>query len=235
VMKADPSIRVDARAYKMSKARGNVVNPDDIIKEHGADSLRLYEMFMGPLEAVKPWDTRSVGGVSRFLSRVWRLIVDEGAEKPILNASVSLEPADKETLRMLHKTIKRVTDDTESLSFNTAIAAMMEFSNHLTKMERRPKEVLDPFVQLLAPYAPHTAEELWAVLGHPKTLTYEIEIPVSINGKLKTRLLVPAATDQAELERIALADSKVQEQIAGKTIKKVIVVPRKMVNIVIGS
>lgn len=249
VLKENPSIRVDARSFKMSKSRGNVINPDDVIEQYGADSLRLYEMFMGPLEAMKPWSMRSVEGVYRFLSRVWRIIVDEAAETPKLNASVQDVQPDAETLKLLHKTIKKVTEDTEALRFNTAIASMMEFSNHLTsKVEVRPKGVLEKFVLILAPYAPHIGEELWQVLGHNTSLTYEpwpaydpalvrddeIEIPVQINGKVKAKLLVPADADAATLEKIALADPKVQEQIAGKTVKKVIVKPGQMVSIVIG-
>jgi leucyl-tRNA synthetase len=248
VVKDHPTIRVDGRAYKMSKARGNVVNPDTVVDQYGADSLRLYEMFMGPLEAVKPWNMRSVEGVSRFLSRVWRLVVDEAAETPVRNASVQDVDADTETLKLLHKTIRKVTEDTDGLRFNTAIAAMMEFSNHLTsKVEVRPVKVLKPFVLLLAPYAPHIAEELWQVLGNTTTLAYEpwpkfdanlvrddeIEIPVQINGKVKAKLMVPADADAATLEKLAVADAKVQEQIAGRTVRKVIAKPRQMVSIVV--
>jgi leucyl-tRNA synthetase len=247
VLKSDPSIRIDARAHKMSKSRGNVVNPDDIIKEYGADSLRLYEMFMGPLEAVKPWSTRSVEGVYRFLSRVWRLVVDTDAEALKLSPAVKDVAPDRETLRLLHRTIQKVTEDTEGMRFNTAISAMMEFSNHVTKLEVRPGSVLEPFVLLLAPYAPHAAEELWRALGHTTTLAYEpwpkydpgltkadeIEVPVQVNGKLKARLRVPADIDDKALEAAALADEVVKNQIAGKAIKKVIVVPKKLVNVVV--
>lgn len=233
---------------KMSKSRGNIINPDDVTDQYGADSLRLYEMFMGPLEAIKPWSMRSVEGVYRFLSRVWRVIVDENAENPKLHPNVKDVDADAETLKLLHKTIKKVTEDTEGLRFNTAIAAMMEFNNHLTGLgEVRPKKVLERFVLLLAPYAPHAAEELWQVLGHSSTLAYEpwpaydpalvrddeIEIPVQINGKVKAKLIIPADADAAALERIALADPKIQELIAGKTVKKVIVKPKQMVSIVV--
>jgi leucyl-tRNA synthetase len=248
VLKADPGIRIDARAHKMSKSRGNVVNPDDIIKEYGADSLRLYEMFMGPLEAVKPWSTRSVEGVYRFLSRVWRLVVDNDAETLKLSPAVKDVEPDRETLRLLHRTIRKVTEDTEGMRFNTAISAMMEFSNHVTKLEVRPRRVLEPFVLLLAPYAPHAAEELWRALGHATTLAYEpwppydpaltkadeIEVPVQVNGKLKARLRVPADIDDKALEAAALADEAVKGQIAGRAVKKVIVVPKKLVNVVVG-
>ncbi len=243
-----PKIELAAKAEKMSKARGNVINPDDVVNVHGADSLRLYEMFMGPLEAVKPWSTKSVEGVYRFLSRVWRQIVDEAAETPVLNSSINDVEPDREILRLLHRAIQKVTEDTEGLRFNTAIATMMEFSHHLTSKDVRPKKVMETLVLLLAPYAPHIAEELWHVLGHRKTLAYEpwpefdpaltkadeIEIPVQINGKLRAKLTVPAGTDNATLEKMALDDEKVKEQIAGKAVKKVIVVPGKLVNIVVG-
>jgi leucyl-tRNA synthetase len=234
---------------KMSKARGNVVNPDDVIAEFGADSLRLYEMFMGPLEDVKPWQMNGVVGVYRFLGKVWRLVIDE-ADGPVrLHPAVKdLEP-NKETQRQLHRTIKKVTEDVEGMRFNTAISAMMEFANHLTKQDVRPKAVLEPFVLILAPFAPHVAEELWAALGHTTTLAYEpwpkydpaltkadeIEVPVQVNGKLRSRLLVPAEIDDQSLEAAALADVKVQEAIAGKPVKMVKVVPKRLVNVVIAG
>jgi leucyl-tRNA synthetase len=246
VLKEFPNIRVDARAFKMSKSRGNVVNPDTVVQQYGADSLRLYEMFMGPLEAVKPWNMRSVEGVYRFLSRVWRLIVDDRAETPVPHPAISDVEPDAETLKLLHKTIQKVTKDTENLSFNTAIAAMMEFTNHLTGQETRSKGVLDQFVLLLAPYAPHIAEELWSVLGHATTCAYEpwpvadaslakddtIEIPVLMSGKVRAKIQAPADADAKTLEALALADPKVQEQIGGKPVKKVIAKPGQMVSIV---
>ena len=161
VLKENPTIRVDARAYKMSKSRGNVINPDDVVNEYGADSLRLYEMFMGPLEATKPWSMRGVEGVYRFLGRVWRLFIDERAEETRLAETVKDVPPERETLRKLHQTIQKVTDDLDGMRFNTAIAAMMEFTNHLTPLTVRPRSVLEPFVLLLSPFAPHLAEELW--------------------------------------------------------------------------
>jgi leucyl-tRNA synthetase len=248
VLKADPSIRVDARAYKMSKARGNVINPDDVVREYGADSLRLYEMFMGPLEATKPWSMRGVEGVYRFLNRVWRLLVDERAEATALADSVKDVEPTKGTLRKLHQTIKKVTEDLDAMRFNTAIAAMMEFVNHLTREEVRPRTALEPFVLLLSPFAPHLAEELWRVLGHADTLAYEqwpgfdeaqtkadeIEVPVQVNGKVRSKVTVPSGSDEAALKAAALADERVRGLIEGKTIRKVIVVPGKLVNIVIG-
>jgi leucyl-tRNA synthetase len=247
VLKSEPTVAVEARAHKMSKARGNVINPDDVVKEYGADSLRLFEMFMGPLEQVKPWSTRGVEGVYRFLSRVWRAVIDDRAETTALSPAVKDVPADKETLRLLHHTIQKVTDDLDGMRFNTAIAAMMEFTNHLTRLEVRPKSVIEPFVLLLSPFAPHVGEELWQALGHTDTLAYEpwpkadpallksdtIEVPVQINGKLKSRLTAPADSDEKALEAAALADPKVQAAIAGKSVKKVIVAKGKLVNIVV--
>ena len=232
---------------KMAKSRGNVINPDDVVKEYGADALRLFEMFMGPLEAVKPWSTKGVEGVYRFLGRVWRLMIDDTAATVTLNATVQDVTPDRDALRILHYTIQKVTDDTARLSFNTAISTMMEFCNYFTKLDVRPRAVLDPFVLLLAPYAPHIAEELWAALGHGATLAYEpwpgydpelvkadsIEVPVQVNGKLRAKLRVPAEIDDDALKAAALADAKVIEALAGKTPKKVVVVPRKLVNFVV--
>jgi leucyl-tRNA synthetase len=246
VMKDHPKVRVDARAFKMSKSRGNVINPDEVVQKHGADSLRLYEMFMGPLEAVKPWSMRGVEGVYRFLSRVWRLFIDDRSEAVKLAATVRDEPPDRDTSRKLHQTIQKVTEDLDGMRFNTAIAAMMEFSNHLTKLEVRPRSVLEPFVLILSPFAPHLAEELWQALGHKQTLAYEawpkfdpnltradeIEVPVQINGKVRSKLTVPADVSDEALREAALQDARVKESIAGKTVRKVIVVPRKLVNVV---
>jgi leucyl-tRNA synthetase len=248
VLKANPSTVVDARAYKMSKARGNVINPDSVVGEYGADALRLYEMFMGPLEATKPWSMRGVEGVFRFLNRVWRLIIDDRAEAMQLAAEVRDVPPDAETLRKLHQTIQKVTEDLDGMRFNTAIAAMMEFSNHLTRLEARPRSALETLVLLLSPFAPHLAEELWRALGHQNTLVYEpwpkfdpaltketdVEVPVQINGKVRSKITVPADIDEKTLREQALANPRVQELIAGKQIRKVIVVPGKLVNIVVG-
>ena len=246
VLTADASIRVDSRAYKMSKSRGNVVNPDVIVREYGADSLRLYEMFMGPLEATKPWSMKGVDGVRKFLDRVWRLVVDDRAEQPTLNTSIVDEDATDAQQRVLHKTIEAVTNDLDTMSFNTAIARMMEFVNYFTKQSKRPRSTMRDFVLLLSPMAPHLAEELWQLLGGEKTLAYEswpqydkaftvddtIEIPVQVCGKVKAKLNVPADASQAQLEQLALADDKVQSLLAGKQLIKTIVVPGRMVNFV---
>jgi leucyl-tRNA synthetase len=192
---------------------------------------------------------RGVEGVYRFLNRVWRLFIDDRAETMQLAENVKDAPPDKETLRTLHQTIKRVTADLDSMSFNTAIAAMMEFSNHLTKQPVRPRSVLNTFVLLLSPFAPHLAEELWHALGHEQSLAYEpwptfdepltkaeeVEVPVQINGKLRSKVTVPADIDEAALQKIALADEKIRSLIDGKQVRKIIVVKGKLVNIVVGG
>ncbi|RMF41534.1 MAG: leucine--tRNA ligase, partial [Planctomycetota bacterium] len=215
VLANDPQIRVDSRAHKMSKSRGNVVNPDEIVREYGADALRLYEMFMGPLEATKPWSMSGVSGVRNFLDRVWRMMIDPQAERiQLLPAVQDVEPTAEQN-RVLHRTIAAVTKDIESMSFNTAIARLMEFVNFFNKQEVRPRQVLEPFVLLLSPFAPHIAEELWRALGHDSTLAYqpwpeydealtkssEIEIPLQVNGKLRAKIVVPADTPREKLEQ----------------------------------
>ncbi len=238
---------VVARAYKMSKSRGNVINPDDVVRDYGADSLRLFEMFMGPLEAVKPWSTQGVVGVRGFLDRAWRLIVDDRAEELKLNESVQNVAPTAEQSRTLHKTIKQVTSDIQRMEFNTAIARMMEFTNFFTKETVRPREAMEKFVLILSPFAPHIAEELWQLLGHEKSLAYEpwptydeahtidaqIEIPVQILGKLRSKVIVPAGSDQATIVTAARADARIAELLSGKEVVKTIVVPGKLVNFVV--
>jgi leucyl-tRNA synthetase len=230
---------------KMSKSRGNVINPDKVIAEYGADSMRLYEMFMGPLEATKPWSMQGVEGVHRFLGKVWRLVIDQ--ETGQLHKAVQDTQADEATLRILHQTIKKVTEDLDTFGFNTAISQMMIFVNHLTQYDVRPKTVLEQFLLILAPFAPHICEELWARLGHTKTLSYEpwpkfndeltkekeVEIAVQVLGKIKDKIVVAADATEAEMEKLALASEKVQAAIAGKTLKKVIVIKGRLVNIVV--
>jgi leucyl-tRNA synthetase len=234
---------------KMSKSRGNVVNPDDVVADYGADALRLYEMFMGPLEQVKPWSMKGVEGVYRFLGRVWRMFVDEKADEVALSSAVQDVPPTPDQERLLHKTIKAVTDDIEKLSLNTAISRMMEFTNELTGCDVRPRALLQPFVLVLSPFAPHLAEELWSLLGHNRSLAYEpwpaydesrlvteeIELPVQISGKVKARIRVPATADAATIEQIARADAAVGKQLEGKSVQKVIVVPGRMVNVVLSK
>ncbi|MBW3542099.1 MAG: class I tRNA ligase family protein, partial [Planctomycetes bacterium] len=247
VLAENPAVAVESRAFKMSKSRGNVVNPDHVVSEYGADSLRLYEMFMGPLEQMKPWSMSGVEGVYRFLGRVWRMFIDDRAEDIVLHAAVQdVEPA-PEQLRVLHKTIKAVTEDIEKLSFNTAISRMMEFTNELGGHDPRPRSVLEPFVLLLSPFAPHIAEELWRALGHADSLAYEpwpaydeallaeseVEIPVQVNGKLRGKIKAPADADAQALEALAAADPAIARQLEGKSIVKRVVVPGRLVNFVV--
>jgi leucyl-tRNA synthetase len=229
---------------KMSKSRGNVVNPDEVVERYGADALRLFEMFLGPLEDMKPWSTRGVEGVFRFLNRVWRLYVDEaGALDPAVAAGSA--PADLEFV--FHTTVKKVTEDIEGLRFNTAIAQLMIFVNEVTKGDVRPRSILEPFVLLLSPFAPHIAEELWEKLGHTPTLAYEpwpaydrsklqmdtVEVVLQVNGKVRSKIAVPADLPDRDLEKLALADEAVRRHCEGKTVAKAIVVPNKLVNVVV--
>ncbi|MBD2844488.1 leucine--tRNA ligase [Paenibacillus sp. IB182496] len=228
---------------KMSKSRGNVINPDEIVGSYGADTLRMYEMFMGPLEATKPWNGSGVEGVHRFLSRVWRLFV---AEDGALNSKIADVPGEEGLRRTWHRTIKKVTDDYEQLRFNTAISQLMIFTNEAYKADALPREAMTHFVQLLAPVAPHIAEELWARLGHAESVSHsvwpsydealtvdqEVEIVVQVNGKIVQRLAVAADLEGAELERAARVLDKVQAAISGKTVRKIIAVKGKLVNIV---
>jgi leucyl-tRNA synthetase len=247
VLRDAPKIRVESRAYKMSKSRGNVVNPDQVVRDFGADSLRLYEMFMGPLEATKPWSTTGVSGVRGFLDRCWRLVVDERADDLVLAPQVSDDAPSDEQLRELHRTIDKVTRDIQSLSFNTAIARMMEFVNFCTPLDRRPRGILEPFVTILSPFAPHLAEELWEVLGRPAPVSLaawpvveerwlkdeSVEIPVQIQGKLRGRIVVPADADVETMKAAAAADPKIAEQLAGRQVVKVVAVPGRLVNFVL--
>ena len=256
---------------KMSKSRGNVVNPDDVLVEYGADAFRLYEMFMGPLQDTKPWNTKGVEGVYRFLGRVWRLFVDEKSETAfeqaettatpqaelldliLLDGAISDMPATPAQLKTLHACIKKVTEDLDGMRFNTAISAMMIFINDAITWQTKPLSVMKTFLQLLAPFAPHLAEELWARLHATfgqtaPSLAYapwpkfdaallvesEIEIPVQVNGKFRDVIKVSVNATQADLETAAKNSDKVKPFIEGKTIKKIIVVPKKMVNLIVG-
>ena len=251
---------------KMSKSRGNSVNPDDILVEFGSDAFRLYEMFMGPLEMVKPWNTKGVEGVYRFLGRVWRMFIDEKSEQEFeqqltvnpergpelltalkLNDAVGHSDATPEQLKVLHTCIKKVTEDMEHLRFNTAISAMMVFTNEASNWDIRPLSVMNDFMLLLAPFAPHIAEELYSKAnGDDSTLAYQpwpshdeayliestIEMAVQVNGKLRDRIQIPADMDKSDIERIAFESENVQRHTEGKNVKKVIVIPGKLVNIV---
>ena len=239
---------------KMSKSRGNVVNPDDVVEEFGADSLRLFEMFMGPLEQVKPWSTKGVEGVNRFLAKVWRLVMEENQEGAwVPSSSLADVPPTKEQLKVLHQTIKKVTSDIESMSFNTAISQMMVCTNELGKADPRPASVVATLVQLLNPFAPHMADELNELLHErfgegvaPASLVYhpwpihdeacliedEIEMVVQVNGKLRDRIRVAQDCPPQTCEELALNCENVRKFIEGQTVRKVIVVPKKLINIV---
>ncbi|MBC1248275.1 leucine--tRNA ligase [Listeria welshimeri] len=227
---------------KMSKSRGNVVNPDEVVEKYGADTLRMYEMFMGPLDASIAWNENGLEGARKFLDRIWRLFVtEEGilAEKVTTTANANLEKA-------YHHMVKTVTNHYENLRFNTGISQLMIFINEAYKQDSIPKEYVEGFVQLLSPIAPHLAEELWEILGHTETISYvtwptydetklvedEVEIVLQVNGKVKSKITVAKSLGKEELEKIAQEDDKMKENLEGKTIRKVIVVPGKLVNIV---
>jgi leucyl-tRNA synthetase len=275
VLKSDNSIRVDARSFKMSKSRGNVINPDNILADYGADAFRLYEMFMGPLEMVKPWSTRGVEGVYRFLGRVWKMFIDEKSQTEFeqsltlnpdsaesllnqLKLSESIKDVEptREQLKSIHACIKKVTEDIENMRFNTAISALMIFLNEASGWEVKPASVLRDFLILLQPFAPHIAEELWEKLlaqtgvrpalpgveleyqpwpAYDEKLLVEetIELAVQINGKLRDKITVSATATPAEIEKLALSADKIKPLIEGKQVKKVVVVPKRLVNIVV--
>lgn len=225
---------------KMSKSKGNVVNPDDIVASHGADTLRLYEMFMGPLDASIAWSENGLDGARRFLDRVWRLFVQDNGE---LSEKITDAP-NKELEKAYHQTVKKVTEDYAELRFNTAISQMMVFINDAYKAETLPREYVEGFVKMIAPVAPHIGEELWSKLGYNETITYaswptfdesklvedEVEIVVQVMGKVRAKLTMSKDASKEEMEQLAL--EAIQDQIEGKTVRKVIVVPGKLVNVV---
>jgi leucyl-tRNA synthetase len=273
VLRANPSIKVDARSFKMSKSRGNVVNPDQIVTDYGADTFRLYEMYMGPLEAPKPWNTRDIVGMSRFLNSVWRNLIGETeetvgsgqwADNPseqslptetssrltahrALPTRVGDAPIPEALDRQMHRTIKKVAEDIVGLRFNVAIAELIKLNNEITGMPIVPRELAENFVLMLAPFAPHLTEELWLRLGHHKSLarrpwpSYDesklvdlvMEIPVQVNGKLRDKVVVPTNADEAMVFGAALRSEKVKPWVEGKTMKKQLYVPRKLVNFVV--
>ncbi|HKA56957.1 MAG TPA: class I tRNA ligase family protein, partial [Candidatus Binatia bacterium] len=242
----DQHLELEPQTDKMSKSRGNVVNPDAVVAEYGADALRCYEMFMGPLEQVKPWNTRSVAGVSRFLARVWSLVVADGGEvKPQI---VAEPPSPQDSLtRLYHRTIKKVTEDVEGMRFHTALSALMILVNEAQKAERLPRALVEGTVLALAPFAPHLAEELWQRLGHADTLAYEpwptydpelvrdetVTVAVQVNGKLRATIEVPADADQASTLAVARAHEKIQAHLHGKTVRREVVIPGRLVNLVV--
>ena len=229
---------------KMSKSRGNVVNPDDVVKEYGADAVRLFEMFMGPLEEMKPWSTRGVEGVFRFLNRLWRLCLDDDGNP---DPRLALDVPTPELERVYHATVKKVGEDIEGLRFNTAIAQLMIFINEVMKTELRPRAIIEPFILLVAPFAPHIAEELWEKLGHRSSLSIEpwpefdaakiqsdtIEIVLQVNGKLRGKMEVPVDTTAEDLKRRAATDEAVMKYTAGKAVVNMVVVKNRLVNIVV--
>ena len=230
---------------KMGKSLKNAVAPDDICRDYGADTLRVYEMSMGPLDTSRPWATKDVVGAHRFLQRLWRLVVDEESGEVTVTDAALTEDDNKQ----LHRTIAGVRDDYEHLRDNTVVAKLIEFTNYLTKAypSGAPRAAVAPLVQMVAPLAPHIAEELWAKLGHADTITFEpfptfeesflvdatIELPVQINGKVKARINVPTDASKEDTEAVALADARVKELTEGKNVVKVIVVPGRMVNLVV--
>ena len=232
---------------KMSKSRGNVINPDDVIEEYGADSMRLFEMFMGPLEATKPWSTEGLAGMNRFLNRVWRLIIDDRNGE--IKSNITNESPDSESLKLLHRTIKKITQDIENgdMKFNTSIAQMMIFTNELYKFEKISKQILENFILILSPFAPHISEELWAKLGNnPSTILQQwphyddelakednVVVAFSVNGKVRAKVEMERDADEKTLEHAALESEIIKKYISGMQIVKIIVVKNKMVNVVV--
>ena len=227
---------------KMSKSMFNVVNPDDIVERYGADTLRLYEMFLGPLEQSKPWDTNGIDGVNRFLKKLWGLFY-KGDTLTVTDTEPSAD-----SLKSIHKLIKKVTADIENFSYNTSVAAFMICVNELSAQKCTSRTVLEPLVAVVAPFAPHIAEELWHAMGHDTSVcdaqwpSYNEEYlkesmtryPVSFNGKVRFNIELPADTPREEVERAALSHESAAKWTEGKTVRKVIVVPGKIVNVVVG-
>jgi leucyl-tRNA synthetase len=229
---------------KMSKARGNVVNPDDVVRSHGADALRVYEMFMGPLEQVKPWQTSGIEGIRRFLDRLWNVCSGEGL--PITDDAAAY---DLPTKRLVHKTVKKVTGDIEAMRFNTAISAMMILVKHLGTLAAVPREAARVLALIVAPFAPHVGEELWKRLGGPSpTLAFgpwpafdpalvkdeTVEIAIQVNGKVRGVVQLAVDADEASAREAAIAEPKVEAHLAGKTVKKMVYVPGRIISFIVG-
>jgi len=228
---------------KMSKSRGNVINPDEVIDEYGADSMRLYEMFMGPLDKAKPWQTKGLQGCSRFINKLWNKVCSSDG----LNENITSDTAESETIKLKHQTIKKVSDDIENLRFNTAISQMMIFTNHLTTLKSINREILQTFAQLLAPFIPHTAEEIWQRLGNENSITYEqwpdydeelakeniISIAIQVNGKLRANIEIDANTEEGDVLQLAKENDRIDNYIGGKELIKEIYVPGRLINFVV--
>jgi leucyl-tRNA synthetase len=240
ICEEDGTFKLKREVEKMSKSKYNVVSPDAICEQYGADSLRLYEMFLGPLEQYKPWNTAGITGVHSFLKKLWKLYVDDNGLK------VSEATPTKDNLKILHKTIKKVEEDIENFSFNTSVSTFMIAVNELTAQKCTSKEILEPLLVLISPYAPHIAEELWSLLGHNASIStaefpafdasHLVEssknYPISFNGKMRFTMELPLDMSKDAIEAAVLAHDKTKEQLQGRTPKKVIVVPGKIVNIV---
>ena len=231
---------VGREVEKMSKSKYNVVNPDDICNDYGADTLRLYEMFLGPLEQAKPWNTAGITGVSGFLKKLWRLYFDDNG------LNVTNEEPTAEMYKSLHKTIKKVTEDIENFSFNTSVSQFMICVNELSQMKCHHRAILEPLAVLVSPYAPHIAEELWSQLGHEGSISAvafpifeekylvesEKEYPVSFNGKMRFTIKLPLDLTKDQIQEIVMADERTIAQLAGNTPKNIIIVPGKIINLV---
>jgi leucyl-tRNA synthetase len=245
VLKANPTIAVDARSFKMSKSRGNVINPDAIVENHGADAFRLYEMYMGPLEAQKPWNTRDIVGMSRFLASVWRNLVGDDERNKVAQIVESEIPDALD--RQMHRTIKKIGEDITHLRFNTALAELIKLNNEITQLATIPRKLAETLTLLLAPFAPHLAEEIWERLGKPPSIAHAnwpafdesklvestMEIPVQVNGKLRGKITVSADASEADVLSAARREPNIATWLDGKTIRKELYVPKKLVNFVI--
>jgi leucyl-tRNA synthetase len=233
---------VDARSFKMSKSRGNVTTPDEVVAQYGADTFRLYEMYMGPLEAQKPWNTRDIVGMWRFIQSVWRILIDDEGKARFADG-----PLSPELDRRMHRAIKKVAEDISGLRFNTAIAELIELKNEMTNLNGVPRELAENFTLMLSPFAPHMAEEIWQKLGHHKSLSHRpwptpdesklveasIELPVQVNGKLRGRITVAADAKEDAVLAAAEADAATKPWLEGKTVVKRIYVNGKLVSFVV--